>query len=488
MSSAPPSSRSWPLHWKILLGLTAGLLCGLAIHALWAPDQWARWGVQDSAAWLAEKDSPKNEAATALAAVVRFLINLNNFVGDLFIRGLRAISAPIVLFSLVVGASTLNDLKKLSRIGLKTVLIYLATTAIAISIGLCFANLISPGNFVDAQLRDALASSGSVVAENKIAAAQAPNAWQTLLNIVPLNPFESLGEGRMLQIVAFSLSVGMALTLVKEEKAKVVITFCEALMEVVIKIVGLLMKVAPYAVFALIVRVIATMGGEVLGALFFYCATVIAGLATMTFIVYPGVLYLSARIGFRRFFKAIAPAQLLAFSSSSSSATLPVTMRCADQRLGIHEEVGSFALPLGATINMDGTALYQGVAAVFICQLYGIDLSFNDQLTIVLTATLASIGTAGVPSVGIIMLVVVLQSVGLSAEVMTGGIAIIFGVDRILDMCRTTANVTGDLAVASIVAHSEKALLNEADADARRRDFESRPTDEFPPAKAEEQP
>jgi Na+/H+-dicarboxylate symporter len=333
---------------------------------------------------------------------------------------------------------------------------------------------------VSAELRDQLASAGAAAAGDKLASATAPDVWSTFLNIVPTNPFAALAEGNMLQVVFFALAVGVSLTLVAEEKANVVMQAASAMTDVIIKLVHVIMLVAPYAVFALLAKVVAQLGLDVLSALAVYSLVVVAGLATMIFVVYPTVLRLLTPIGFGRFFRAIAPAQLLAFSSASSSATLPVTMECAEERLGISEEVASFALPLGATINMDGTALYQGVAALFIAQLYGIDLDLGAQLTIVLTATLASIGTAGVPGVGLIMLVIVLQAVGMSQEVMAGGVAIIFGVDRVLDMCRTATNVTGDCMVASYVAASEGALLSEEEVEARLRRMAQVGLDEHP--------
>jgi Na+/H+-dicarboxylate symporter len=254
----------------------------------------------------------------------------------------------------------------------------------------------------------------------------------------------------------------------------------DGMTDVIIKLVHVIMLTAPLAVFALISRVMATMGLEVLAALLVYSFTVFAGLGVMMFFVYPAVLSLTTDIGYRRFYNAIAPAQLLAFSSSSSSATLPVTMECMEERLGASDEVTSFVIPLGATINMDGTALYQGVAAIFIAQLYGIDLSMGEQLTIVLTATLASVGTAGVPGVGLIMLVIVLQAVNIPPEVMRGGIAIIFGVDRILDMARTACNVTGDCMVAAAIAHSEGELLSEEEAAAQLAARAAKALDEHP--------
>ncbi len=450
------------LHWQILVGMLLGMVAGLLVNVLQGPI----------------------DAAMAshpfVAGIGQFTASANGFVGDLFLRGLRFIAVPIVLFSLIVGASSLNDLKKLSRIGGRTILIYLSTTAFAISIGLVAANIAQPGTWLSAELRDRLASGAAAAVEGKVAAAQAPDTWATLLDLVPQNPFAALAEGNMLQVVFTALAVGVALTLIPKEKSQPIIQAADGLNDVIIKLVQAVMVVAPVAVFCLIAKVMATMGFEVLGALLVYCLTVLGGLLVVTFGFYPLVLRFFTGIKPKRFFSAIAPAQLLAFSSSSSSATLPVTMECVEERLGAGEDVTSFVIPLGATINMDGTALYQGVAALFIAQLYGIDLSFGDQVTIVLTATLASVGTAGVPGVGLIMLVIVLQAVGIGDDAMKGGIAIIFGVDRLLDMCRTTTNVTGDCMVAAVVAHAEGDLASEAAVAARLARLEGGPVDENP--------
>ncbi|MFT5424759.1 MAG: proton glutamate symport protein [Phycisphaerales bacterium] len=438
-TTAPKRSKL-AMHWKILIGLVLGVVVGVVINI------------------LRERGALPTEGA--VAGVLAFIGKLNGFIGDLFIRMLRFIAAPIVLFSLIVGAASLNDLKKLSRIGGKTIAIYLCTTAVAITVGLLVANAVKPGSsrFVPTEIRDQLATAKAAEAGVKIDAAIKPDAWETFLNVVPTNPFGALAEGQMLQIVFLALAIGIALTLIPQTKSRPVIAICDAMTDVIIKIVHVVMLCAPVAVFALIVRVVADLGLGVLQALAVYALVVVFGLAVMMFAVYPLVLKLFTPVGFKRFFGAIAPAQLLAFSSSSSSATLPVTMDCVENRLGVSEDVTSFVVPLGATINMDGTALYQGVAAVFIAQLYGMDLTIGQQFTIVLTATLASIGTAGVPGVGMIMLVIVLQSINMSAEAMAGGIAIIFGVDRILDMCRTSCNVTGDAMVAAVVAGSENEL------------------------------
>lgn len=432
------ASRSLPLHWRIFIGLVAGLVVGLAINVL-APSIEAFVGEEG-----------------LLRSSVDFLVALNGFVGDLFLRALRFIAVPIVLFSLIGGASSLSDLTKLGRIGGRTVLIYVGTTSLSITIGLLLADIVHPGHFVSAEVRDQMALQGTAEALVRMDRAAAPDLWSTLLEIVPTNPAEALAEGRMLQIVFLALVIGIGLARIDPEKARPIIAFFDGLTDVILGVVEAIMKIAPFAVFSLLVEVLASMGLDVLGALIVYSAVVIGGLAMMVFGVYPLILRLVTGRKMSTFLAAIAPAQLLAFSSSSSSATLPVTLDCVEKRLGVEEEVSSFVVPLGATINMDGTALYQGVAALFIAQLYGIELGIEQQLTIVLTATLASIGTAGVPGVGLVMLIIVLQSVGLSPEIMASGIAIIFGVDRVLDMCRTTCNVTGDCMVAAVVGALEE--------------------------------
>lgn len=425
------------------------------------------------------KTARPNAEAGFLAHTARFIRNANLFVGDLFMRSLRFIAVPIVLFSLIVGVSTLNNLTKLSRIGGKTIAIYLVTTAVAISIGLLIANIARPGSFVPQETRDRLLVDYQAEAQDDMqtaAAAEGMSAWERIVDLIAANPFQAIAEGNMLQIVFLALLIGIGLSLILPSEAKPVVDFCDGLTKAVIKLVELLMLTAPIAVFALIVKVIADLGLEVLGALAVYSLCVVGGLALMVFVVYPLVLKLFTGVGPARFYKAIAPAQLLAFSSASSSATLPVTMECVEKRLGVNDEVSSFVLPLGATINMDGTALYQGVAAVFIAQLYSMNLGLGDQLAIVGTATLASIGTAGVPGAGVIMLVIVLQSVGVPLE----GIAAILGVDRLLDMCRTTCNVTGDAMVATVVAGTEGELAGVDEVEMRLAAEDAKGMDESP--------
>jgi len=468
------------LHWKILIGLVLGIVVGIGINLFWTESTWEAIGVQEPATFLSatgpervatESGDGVNAAAGFVAKSARFIRNANDFVGDLFMRLLRFIAVPIVLFSLIAGVASLNDTAKLGRIGGKTIGIYLTTTALAITVGLLLANIIGPGRGFREDVRTTLVESQAASAGEKIARAETrPTPWEVMLDIVPENPFAALAETQMLQVVCASLLVGVGLTLLPREKASPVVVLCESMTEVIIKIVHIVLALAPYAVFALIVPVLSDLGMEVLLNLLKYCVTVVLGLAIMIFIVYPTILRIFTRVPYRHFFWAISPAQLLAFSSSSSGATLPVTMECCEERLGAHDEVGSFVLPLGATINMDGTALYQGVAAVFIAQMYGLGLDVSDQLTIVLTATLASIGTAAVPGVGIIMLVIVLQSVNIPLE----GIAVILGVDRILDMCRTMCNVTGDCMVCAVVADTENALEDPEKVRARYEEAQKR--------------
>jgi Na+/H+-dicarboxylate symporter len=285
-------------------------------------------------------------------------------------------------------------------------------------------------------------------------AMEKPGIVETLVGIVPLNPVESLAEGNLLQIIFFALIFGIAATLLPGEKARPVISFFESVSEAMIKLVHVVMKLAPLGVLALIAAVVGQFGTDILVSLLSYSAVVAAGLIIHVVIVYSAAIKIFSPLKVRDFFRGVRPAQLIAFSTSSSSATLPVTMECAEDNLGVSDEVSSFVLPLGATINMDGTALYQGVAAVFIAQVYGIGLTFTDQVTIVLMATLASIGAAGVPGVGIITLAMVLEQIGVPLE----GIALILGVDRVLDMMRSAVNVTGDASAAVIVASTEGEL------------------------------
>ncbi len=468
------------LHWKILIGLVLGVVVGLVVNLAWSKGTWADLGVNDPAAFVANKTSDANADAGFVANAALFVRNLVTFVGLLFMNGLKFIAVPIVLFSLAAGVASLNDTTKLGRIGTKTIVIYLATTAVAITIGLVAANLVRPGDAFPEDVRTEFAAQQAENASGKITDANRQRertTWDIVLDVFPSNPFAAMAQGNTLQVVVVGLLVGVALTLIPKAKADPLIALFDGMTEVVIKIVEIVLIIAPYAVFALLVTTIADLGIDVLLAQLKYCATVIGALAIMIFAVYPAVLRIFTPVTYGRFFRAISPAQLLAFSSSSSGATIPVTMDCVERRLGVKEDITSFVIPIGATINMDGTALYQGVAAVFIAQMFGLGLGVVDQLTIVLTATLASIGTAAVPGVGIVMLIIVLNAVDMPDEVMTTGIAVILGVDRILDMCRTTCNITGDCMVAAVVASSENELMTEAEVE---RAFGGEPLDEHP--------
>lgn len=378
------------------------------------------------------------------------------WLGDIFIRLLNMIAIPLVLASLTVGAASLGDIKKFARIGSKTLAFYLITTAIAIIIGLITANLIQPGERMNVETKERLLSVYSKDVEVKIGTAEEYNFIDEIVKLIPKNPFAAIANAEMLQIVLFALMLGLVLSLVPKSKGELVIKFFDGLSEAMIKMVDLIMLIAPIGVFALISATVGEFGFDILQTLFWYAVTVLIGLIIHTLGIYALIIKIFSKLKVSTFFKGMRKAQTIAFSTSSSAATLPVNMECCQENLGVSKSITSFVLPLGATINMDGTALYQGVAAVFIAQVFGMDLNLMQQLTIVLTATLASIGTAPVPGVGIIMLIIVLKSVGIPEE----GIGLILGIDRILDMCRTITNITGDAAVAVAVASSEGEILH----------------------------
>lgn len=381
--------------------------------------------------------------------------------GDIFLRLIRMIVVPLVFASLFVGTASLGNIRRLGRIGAKTIAYYLSTTAVAITIGLILANIFTPGSNLDPDTRDKLMADYQTEAAAKIdIAGNKPDVLETLVRIVPANPVESLAEANMLQIIFFALLLGIAVTLVPGDRGQPLISFFEALSDTMIQMVHIVMKIAPIGVFALIAAVVGRFGADILLSLLKYSAIVLVGLGIHATLTYSTAIRIFTGFSPLRFFRGIRPAQIIGFSTSSSNATLPVTIECCERNLGVSEKVSSFVLPLGATINMDGTALYQGVAAVFIAQVYGIPLSLLDQLTIVLMATLASIGAAGVPGIGIITLAMVLDTLGVPLQ----GIALILGVDRILDMCRTVVNITGDSSCALIIGSTENELrdgLNE---------------------------
>ncbi|MEL7606895.1 dicarboxylate/amino acid:cation symporter [Sedimentibacter saalensis] len=361
--------------------------------------------------------------------------------GTLFLNLIKLVIVPLVFSSLVVGTCGMDDVRKLGRIGGKTVAYYMLTTAFAVTIGLILANLSNVGGGF------------SIPVDAKVEVAEAPNVIETLLNIIPSNPLKALVDGNMLQIIAFALIIGAGIIGIGE-KGKVLFNFFDSMADVMYKIIAVIMEFAPIGVFALITPVVAQNGPGVLLPLLKLIVVVYAGCAIHALFTYSATVSLFAKVSPVKFFKGIAPAMVFAFTTASSSATLPISMKRSEENLGVPKSVTSFVLPLGATINMDGTAIYQGVCAFFIAQVYGINLPISAQLTIILTATLASIGTAGVPGAGMIMLGMVLQSVGLPIE----GIALIAGVDRILDMMRTMINITGDAACATIIAATEGEL------------------------------
>ena len=468
--------KNLPLHTKIIIGLVAGVIWAFLSSYL---------------GW--------NE----------FTINWIDPFGTIFIRLLKYIAVPLVLFSIISGVSSLTDVSKLGRLGGKTLAMYLTTTVIAVGIGLVLVNVVKPGTFLDEDQRiknrisyekwvqdtpgvpqpkdgrnflndpelrskveevisqkelDKMDAKNEVVEKRKAAAEQTKEQGplQFFVDIVPENIILAISDnGLMLQVIFFAIFFGITIVFIPAEQGKPVIDFVNSVNAVFLKMVDIVMKAAPFFVFALLAGVIAKMADtpaevwEIFKGLGSYSITLFVGLMFMVFVFYPLVVTVFVKkLSYKEFFKNISPAQFLAFSTSSSAATLPVTMECLEDNMGVSKNVSSFVLPIGATVNMDGTSLYQAVAVIFMAQLHMVDLTLGQQMTIVLTATLASIGAAATPSAGLVMMIIVLQSVGLNPA----WIAIIFPVDRILDMCRTVVNVTGDATVATLVAKSEGEL------------------------------
>ena len=424
-----------PLHWKIIFGMILGVAFGLFAIVL----SWDEFTTH----WIKP-------------------------FGTIFINLLKLIAVPLVFASLIKGVTSLSDISRLSRIGSRTIALYLISTILAVSTGLLIVNTLQPGTYFSEAKRIEFKEKYASKTEAKMEAATQVNnqgPLQFLVDIVPQNIIHaSTSNKNMLQVIFFALLFGVAMIILPDEKTHYVRGFFDGVNEIILQIVDLIMKMAPYGVFALLASLIVDFSDgdvhnviELFSALGLYSTAVIVGLLIMILLIYPLILKLFTKMSYLNFFRGIMPAQLLAFSTSSSAATLPVTMERCEEHLGVSKEVSSFVLPLGATINMDGTSLYQAVAAVFIAQAFGIDLDVPQQLTIVLTATLASVGAAAVPGAGLVMLVIVLGSVGIDPE----GVALIFAVDRILDMLRTVVNVTGDATVASVIASSEGQLRSE---------------------------
>lgn len=425
------------LHWQILLGIVAGVLAGwLAL-------------VTGGTSWLQDWIKP---------------------LGIIFINFLKLIAIPLIITSLITGVAQLKDISKFSRIGIRTIGLYLVTTVVAVTLGLLLVNVVRPSRGLSDETRQNLLENYAGVASGKIELAEKAKdsgPLQPLVDIVPDNIFEALtGNANMLQVIFFVIFLGIGLILIREEDARPVIGFFRGLNEVIMKLVDLIMLTAPVGVFALMATlVVESPSLDLFQALMYYSLTVVLGLVILIFGFYPLIVRVFAGRSYRFFLKGIAPAQLLAFSTSSSAATLPVTMERVEEHLGVEEEVASFVLPVGATVNMDGTSLYQAVAAVFIANTLGLELNLTQQLTIVLTATLASIGSAAVPGAGMVMLVIVLNAIG----VPEAGLALIFAVDRPLDMLRTVANVTSDASISMIVAR-QLGLLKEKPEEKRLSD------------------
>ncbi|MCF7569469.1 dicarboxylate/amino acid:cation symporter [Sabulilitoribacter arenilitoris] len=416
------------LHWKIIIGMVLGIIFGFIMNTI----NGGKGFVTD---WIAP-------------------------FGTIFINLLKLIAVPLILASLIKGISDLKDISKIKSMGLRTILIYLGTTLVAVIIGLGIVNLVKPGKGMpqDTIEKIKIKYANDIGVTDKLAKAAAQKdtgPLQALVDIFPSNIFKAFAEASMLQIIFFSILVGICLLLIGKKKAKPLVKFFDSLNEVVMKMVDLIMLFAPYAVFALLANVIIAFDDtEILVKLLLYAFCVVGGLILLI-----GFYLMLVTVYTKKspmwFLKQISPAQLLAFSTSSSAATLPVTMERVEEHIGVDKEVSGFVLPVGATVNMDGTSLYQGIAAVFIMQvIWPEGLTFTNQLVIIFTAVLASIGSAAVPSAGIVMLVIVLESIGFPAELLPIGIALIFAVDRPLDMCRTVVNVTGDATVSMIVAKS----------------------------------
>jgi Na+/H+-dicarboxylate symporter len=413
------------LHTKIMIALILGVAVGLAANLL------------------------------ALGWLVDFLGAIRQF-GDAWIDLITMVVIPLVVASLIVGTASLGDVTKVGRIGGKTMVYYLATTAIAVVIGLILSNIMIRDAGMSAESLAGLRGTYLAEGQSRVEMAQqAPGLVDVLRGIIPRNPIKAMADFDMLPILFFSVFFGAALSVLGAAKRDPVLNFFEGVNEAATVMIHWIMKLAPYAVFCLIGAVIARFGADVLGSLLVYSLTVVLGLLIHAGLTYAAALRFLARVNPLTFFRRIRAVQLVAFSTSSSNATLPLTIETAEEEMGISREVSSFVLPLGATINMDGTALYQAVATMFIAQVLVGDLTLATQFGIVLTATLASIGAAGVPSAGIIILIVVLQGALPPSVDAAAGIALILGVDRILDMCRTALNVTGDLTAAAVIARSE---------------------------------
>lgn len=434
------TKKKLALHWRILLGMVFGVVFSIILLSI-------PWGSELTTITVGGEERQIKNAEL-------FVRNWVKPFGNMFINSLQLIAVPLILGSLIKGVSDLKDISQLSTLGLRTIFLFIGTSVIAVSVGLIVVNVIQPGKTIQTETREILMESYGESASKSIQSASEHRELgplHALESLIPNNIFEATTEnGNMLQIIVFAIFFGIGLILIPKKQAEPVKAFFDGFTEVILKLIDLIMLAAPIGVFALMAGlVVEAPSQDLFVALFWYALSVVLGLTSMLFI-YGLLVYLFTKKKLSFFYRGISPAQLLGFSTSSSAATLPVTMERVEEHLGVKKDVVSFVIPMGATINMDGTTLYQAVAAVFIAQVFGMDLSLTTQLGIVLTATLASIGAAAVPGAGIVMLVIVLAQAGIPEA----GLALIFAVDRPLDMLRTTANITGDAAVAMIVGNS----------------------------------
>ena len=408
------------LSSKILSGMVLGIILGLVLNALGGADP---------------EQTP---------LIAWFVDNVFDVIGKIFVISLKLLVVPLVFFSLVCGSASMGEDVKMGQVALKTIGLYLVTTAIAVSLALTIANIVDPGVGIN-----------TAEAANYIAK-PAPSFKDVFIGIFPSNPFQAMVEGNMLQVIVFAILVGVAI-LQAGDSGKTVLRGCQMISDVIMRMVAILMNLAPYGVFCLLAKLFTSQGFSAIINLALYFGTIVFVLFLHASVVYTSIFALLTRLNPLTLFKNMRPALLFAFSTSSSNATMPITLNVARTRVGAHNSIASFTIPLGATVNMDGTAIMQGIATVFIAQAYGLDLTMSEYLAVVATATLASIGTAGVPGVGLITLAMVLQQVGLPVE----GIGLIIGVDRLLDMMRTVVNVSGDGMVTAVVADSEGLLDRE---------------------------
>lgn len=401
---------------RIFIGLISGIILGIILHNF-------------------------AEIPFIKTYVIDFVFH---FMGNIFIRSIRMLVIPLVIFSLILGASGIEDISKLGRIGIKTLIFYLGTTSIAIIISLFVGNFINPG----------LGVKLSAIENTPITISQSKSFVQILLGMIPVNPIESMAKGEMLSIITFSIIIGVAISLLND-KIPVVKKIISELNIINLKLVEMVMLLAPFGVFGLIAQTFATLGYAAIIPIFKYLLAVVIALLLHALITYQGLLVFVAKYNPLTFLKKFSPVMVLGFSTSSSAACLPSSLKTMEEDFGVSNTVAAFTLPLGNTINMDGTAIMQGIATIFIAQVYGIDLTMGNYITIILTATLASIGTAGVPGVGVIMLGMVLTEIGLPLE----GIGLVMGIDRVVDMFRTAINVTGDAVCTLVIAKTENNII-----------------------------